>query len=327
LHEKLLPSSLRVLTGTAQPAIRPELLAAIGATGEHAHRTSKAQQFGIERTEFDGWVLAIAQKYLPADAGQAEAEEFLRNLRVEDLVLARACAAGHDRAWEQFMARFRELLYDAALGIAKESSQAKDLADSVYADLYGMSERDRKRVSKLSSYTGRGSLEGWLRTVIAQEFINRYRSRKRLVSLEEEEEAGAQFTAADPAPAGISDSRVDGAVDQALAALDSESRAILSAYYLDGRKLAEIGRMLGFHEATASRKLDRICKNLRKSIREGLIKSGMSKRQADEALETDVRDLGVDVRKSLAQENATQPFLKRDRTGSNEIVSRLNTND
>ena len=53
------------------------------------------------------------------------------------------------------------------------------------------------------------------------------------------------------------DSRVDAVIDQALAALDAESRAILSAYYLDGRKLAEIGRMLGFHEATASRKLDR----------------------------------------------------------------------
>jgi RNA polymerase sigma-70 factor (ECF subfamily) len=188
------------------------------------------------------------------------------------------------------------------LGIAKESSQAKDLADSIYADLYGVHEREGQRVSKLSSYMGRGSLEGWLRTVIAQEFINRYRSRKRLVSLEEEEEEGAQFAAAEVQPQASNDSRVDTAIDEALKGLDGESRVILSAYYLDGRKLAEIGRMLGFHEATASRKLDRITKALRKSIREMLLKKGMSKRQADEAFETDVRDLGIDVRKSLAQE-------------------------
>lgn len=318
------------MTGTAQPAVRPELLAAVSAASQHAHSVSRAEQFGISCAEFDSWLLAIAQKYLPTEATQHEAESFLRSLRLEDLALARACAAGHERAWEQFMARFRELLYDAALGIAKESSQAKDLADSVYADLYGMSERDGKRVSKLSSYTGRGSLEGWLRTVLAQEFINRYRSRKRLVSLEEEEEAGVQFRAGDPAPASNSSLHLDRVVDQALAALDPESRMILSAYYLDGRKLAEIGRMLGFHEATASRKLDRITKALRKSIRDGLVKSGLSKRQADEALETDVRDLGLDVRKSLAQESATQPFLKTEKPESSSKskgVSGLNTSD
>ncbi len=290
------------MTGTAQSAIRPELTAALSAVGERIYQLSKAEKFGISQSQFESWSLAIAQKYLPADASQQDAEELLSNLRLEDLALARACAAGHERAWEQFMARFRELLYDAALGIAKEQSQAKDLADSIYAELYGMNERDGQRVSKLSSYMGRGSLEGWLRTVIAQEFINRYRSRKRLVSLEEEEEEGSQFAAPDPAPATATDSRVETVIDECLAALDGESRTILSAYYLDGRKLAEIGSMLGFHEATASRKLDRITKALRKSIREGLLKAGMSKRQADEALETDVRDLGIDVRKSLAQE-------------------------
>jgi RNA polymerase sigma-70 factor (ECF subfamily) len=270
--------------------------------GDLIYQTSKAEKFGITRQQFEGWALGIAQKYLPPETTQPEAEDFLGNLRLEDIALARSCACGNERAWEQFMARFRELLYDAALGIAKESSQAKDLADSIYADLYGMNERDGQRVSKLSSDMGRGSLEGWLRTVIAQEFINRYRSRKRLVSLDEEEEQGSQFAAPVAAAPVSADSRVDRAIDQALAALDAESRAILSAYYLDGRKLAEIGRMLGFHEATASRKLDRITRSLRKAIHNGLVRSGMSKRQAEEALETDVRDLAIDVRKSLAQE-------------------------
>ena len=296
------------MTGTAQSAVRPELAAAVHTMGDLIYGTSRAARFDIAQAEFERWVLAIAEKYLPAGTTQPEAEDFVGTLRLEDLALARACAAGHERAWEQFMSRFRELLYDAGLGISKEQSQAKDLADSIYADLYGMNEREGKRASKLSSYTGRGSLEGWLRTVIAQEFINRYRSRKRLVSLEEEEEAGAQFAAADPAPGTTSDSRVDAAIDQALAALDNESRVIISAYYLDGRKLAEIGRMLGFHEATASRKLDRITKALRKSIRDGLLRGGMSKRQADEALETDVRDLGIDVRKSLTQEKESSTF-------------------
>jgi RNA polymerase sigma-70 factor (ECF subfamily) len=149
-----------------------------------------------------------------------------------------------------------------------------------------------------------------LRTVVAQEFINRYRTTKRLVSLEEEEEEGAQLAAAEPSPMLTTESRIDSAVDEALAALDSESRTILASYYLDGRKLAEIGRMLGFHEATASRKLDRITKALRKSIRDVLLARGMSRRQIDEALEADVRDLNVNVQKALAQEKPAQAFTK-----------------
>jgi RNA polymerase sigma-70 factor, ECF subfamily len=302
------------MTGTAQSAICPEITAAVSSFGLVLYERSRASAFAIPRTDFDGWLLAIAHKYLPAGVTQKEVEDLLGTLRVEDLVLAKACAAGHERAWEQFMARFRELLYDSALSITREASQAKDLADSLYAELYGMNEREGRRVSKLSSYTGRGSLEGWLRTVIAQEFINRYRTTKHLVSLDEEEEEGAQFAAPAPAPVSTSDTRVDSAVSSALAALDSESRTILAAYYLDGRRLAEIGRMLGFHEATASRKLDRITKTLRKAIRDNLVKQGMSKRQVEEALEADVRDLNVNVQNALAQERAAQSFKKENST-------------
>ncbi len=298
------------MTGTAQSAMWPEVTAAVSARGAELYERSRAGSFSIVREEFERWLVAIAQKYLPAGVTQKEVEDLLGTLRVEDLVLARACASGNERAWEQFMARFRELLYDAAIGIAREASQAKDLADSIYAELYGMNERDGQRVSKLTYYTGRGSLEGWLRTVVAQEFVNRYRTTRRLVSLEAEEEEGSQFAAPDPQPTTTSNARVDAAVDRALAALDSESRTILAAYYLDGRKLAEIGRMLGFHEATASRKLDRITKALRKSIRENLLRQGMSKRQVEEALESDVRDMNVNVEKALAQEKPAEPFKK-----------------
>jgi RNA polymerase sigma-70 factor, ECF subfamily len=263
---------------------------------------SKAASFNIGLDEFETMLLAIAQKYVAPDATQSDAEDLLDSLRVEDLALARACATGHERAWEMFMARFRELLYDVALGITRESAEAKDLADSLYADLYGTTEREGRRVSKLASYTGRGSLEGWLRTVLAQEFVNRYRSKKRLVSLDEEEEGGSQFAApATPLQPAL-DPRIDAALAEALAELDSEARAMLAAYYLDGRKLAEIGRMMGFHEATASRKVERATKALRKAVREGLLRRGLSKRQVEEAMETDVRDLNVSVRTQLTQE-------------------------
>jgi RNA polymerase sigma-70 factor (ECF subfamily) len=189
------------------------------------------------------------------------------------------------------------------------------LADSLFADLYGVNARDGVRRSKLVFYTGRGSLEGWLRTVMAQEFINRYRKQKRTVSLEEQTEDGVQFAAAVPEPAyasdRTSDQRLEAATDEALAELSSEDRFTLASYYLDGRTLAEIARALGLHESSVSRRLERLATGLRKRILAGLRMQGMSHAQATEALATDVRDLQLNLRSRLAQDSGGKPFPGR----------------
>jgi RNA polymerase sigma-70 factor (ECF subfamily) len=83
---------------------------------------------------------------------------------------------------------------------------------------------------------------------------------------------------------------------------------VLSAYYLDGRTLAEVARMLGVHESTISRKVDKLAKSLRKHIVAALVRQGMSRRQAEEALEVDVRDVRLDIRRSLTQESPASAF-------------------
>jgi RNA polymerase sigma-70 factor, ECF subfamily len=98
----------------------------------------------------------------------------------------------------------------------------------------------------------------------------------------------------------------------ALASLSSEDRMVLAAYYLDGRTLAEIARMLGVHESTISRKVDKLAKSLRKKILAGMMQQGMARRQAEEALEVDVRDLQVDIRRSLAQDSPAATFSEKE---------------
>jgi RNA polymerase sigma-70 factor, ECF subfamily len=275
------------------------------------HAKGGCEKIGLARESFAVILCQIAAKYLPAGANHAEARAFLLTLRVEELALAHACAAGNNSAWEVFLTRYREKLYQSALRIARENSAARDLADSLYAELYGTSTRAGERICKLTSFTGRGSLEGWLRTVLAQEFVNRYRRTKREISLDEESEDGAQFAAPQPEPLPSADSRLESATDGALAALDSEDRMVLAAYYLDGRTLAEIARMLGVHESTISRKVDKLAKSLRKKILAGMMQQGMARRQAEEALEVDVRDLQVNIRRSLAQDSPAATFSER----------------
>jgi RNA polymerase sigma-70 factor (ECF subfamily) len=273
------------------------------------HAKAGGERIGITRESFS---LILCEVGTKCGAGsEAETRSFFLSLRIDELALARACVAGDNSAWEIFLTRYREKLYLSALRIAREDSAARELADSLYADLYGTTTREGQRISKLASYTGRGSLEGWLRTVLAQEYVNRYRRTKRLVSLEEESEEGAQFRAPEAEPVAPADNRLARATDEVLRGLPAEDRMILSAYYLDGRTLAEIARMLGVHESTISRKLDKLAKLLRKQILVALTQQGMSRRQAEEALETDVRDLQVDIRRSLAQETPSSAFSEK----------------
>ena len=147
---------------------------------------SGCEQVGLARESFAAILIEVGEKHTTPATSEKDARTFLLSLRVEELALARACAAGHNHAWELFLTRYREKLYLSALRIARQDAAARELADSLYADLYGTTTRAGERFSKLTSYTGRGSLEGWLRTVLAQEYVNRYRRTKRLVSLEDE---------------------------------------------------------------------------------------------------------------------------------------------
>src|SRR6202008_22927 len=105
--------------------------------------------------------------------------------------------------------------------------------------------------------------------------------------------------------------RLEAATDEALASLPSDERFILAAYYLDDRTLAEIARMLSVHESTISRKLDKMAKSLRKQTLAGLARRGMSRRQAEEALEVDVRDMTLNLRERLAQDSPPEAFQKK----------------
>ena len=71
----------------------------------------------------------------------------------------------------------------------------RDLADQLYAELYGLTVRDGERRCPLHSYRGRGSLMGWLRTTLAQRRVDHYRRTRHEEPIEEFDGA-----CADPRP-------------------------------------------------------------------------------------------------------------------------------
>jgi RNA polymerase sigma-70 factor, ECF subfamily len=293
------------MTGSQETATRPRITVPEPLSAQ-LHREAGAEKFGLTPQAFADVLQEVAAKYLPANASPSDVSDFLTHLRVEELALARACALGNETAWEIFLTRYREKLYNAAHSIVQGDANSRELADSLYADLYGTRAADGRRISKLTSFTGRGSLEGWLRAVLAQEYVNRFRRQQRLVSMEEQVEGGAQFEAEAPDPTQAIDARLHEAMDQALASLGAEDKFILASYYLDGRTLAEVARLMGVHESTISRKVEKITAWTRKAILSGLMKRGMSRKEAEQTIEVEVTELSLDVRRRLMQEKGEQ---------------------
>jgi RNA polymerase sigma-70 factor (ECF subfamily) len=223
---------------------------------------------------------------------------FFRSLRLADLALAQACAMGNERAWEHFLALYQQPLLRAAIAITGSASLGNDLADQLYAELYGLTERDGERRCPLESYRGRGSLIGWLRTTLAQRHVDHYRRTYREQPLEAFDAPALDL---DP-PSEIPDSGLPAlakAIEAALSARQPEERFLLAAYYLDGRTLLQIAQVLSVHEATVSRKLRRIVDDIRKHVLKTLQSFGLSRRAAEEALGADPRDLDINLKKLL----------------------------
>jgi RNA polymerase sigma-70 factor (ECF subfamily) len=244
-----------------------------------------------------------------AVASRQQQAAFFDCLRLADLVLARACARGHERAWEHFLASYHAPLERAAIAITGSETLGRDLADSLYAELYGLKTREGERRCPLDSYQGRGSLIGWLRTTLAQRHVDHYRRSHREETLEE-----FDAPAAEPEPVKASgELRLLGkAVEEALGRQSAEERFLLAAYYLDGRTLLQIGQLLSVHEATVSRKLRRATGELRKQVLKNLERLGLSRRAAEEALGADPRDLDLDMNlRKLLQSSQSDAFQEK----------------
>ena len=112
------------------------------------YEASGAQQFGMDQPALATVLTEVVKQRNPSSDDVAE-RSFLTALRLEELVLARACANGNDRAWEVFLTRYRNTLYETAYKIAKIESVARGLADSLYAELDGVDSMGQQRTSKL----------------------------------------------------------------------------------------------------------------------------------------------------------------------------------
>jgi RNA polymerase sigma-70 factor (ECF subfamily) len=180
-----------------------------------------------------------------------------------DLELARLCAEGEEHAWERFVREYRPLLYRAADAL-DPTRGAREIADSLYAELYGLGGGTGTRQSLFRYYEGRSSLATWLRAVLAQRYVDRLRRQRRAEPLPADGMAG-RSEEPDPDRARYV-ALVRRALERAVGRLAARDRLRVGCYYVQDLTLAETGRVMNESEATSSRRLARARLAIRRDV-------------------------------------------------------------
>jgi RNA polymerase sigma-70 factor, ECF subfamily len=257
------------------------------------YQQSRADRWAVRVEVFTAALERSARKAFPTPPEPRDLEHVLSSLHLEDLALACACANGHEGAWEHFVREHRPVLYRAADAI-DPSGGSRELADSLYGELFGLVERGGERRSLFEYFHGRSSLRTWLRAVLAQRHVDRIRSGRRFEPLPDEEPAP---------PARVEERpqlRLSGyiklmrrAVTAAVSRLAAKDRLRLGYYYAEDLTLAQIGRALGEHEATVSRNLAKARREIRADVERHLRdEEHMNASQIDECFAAVVEDVG-----------------------------------
>jgi RNA polymerase sigma-70 factor (ECF subfamily) len=276
------------------PAMRQDIDPALVA---RLHARAKAIRWSIAPERFgDVLARAVAKRFADADPGQPALTSFLEALHLEDLALAIGCADGDELAWETFVSRYRADLARAASAIAGPG-HGRDLADSLFAELFGVDARGARHRPLFDYFHGRSRLSTWLHALLSQRHVDTLRASRRTSSLDEMERPDEMLpvTAEPPDPdRSRLVTALQHAFDAALLSLEPNDRLRLACYHVDGLTLAEIAKQFREHEATASRKLTKIRQLLRQRIDEQLTRShGFAAAQVRQCYEYALEDGGV----------------------------------
>ena len=222
-----------------------------------------APNFGVTLDQFKESLHRTVRKYLFANntalLTAADVGSFMQEIQCDDLFLALGCSSGNERAWWEFDHSHRAYLERVARHLASSETNAQDVVDTVYVELYGTRVIDGARVSKFATYSGRGSLRGWLRTVVWHSLVDLHRTSHDEVSLDEmTENVGESYTQASFAEPSL-DGEIEmidhlareryrkttlGTIEKVFSDLDNHEKLLLLYYHVENLKLREIAKLV-----------------------------------------------------------------------------------
>src|SRR5260370_26006116 len=129
-------------------------------TIDRLYSISNAPEWQVSRSSFAAALWKSFERRFGADSStltRAEAVRFLDSIHVTDLALAIGCRDGDAGAWRHLVATYRAPVDAFARAVLGNWSRASEIADSLWADLYGLRASNGDRRSPLDPYGGRSA--------------------------------------------------------------------------------------------------------------------------------------------------------------------------
>lgn len=165
--------------------------------------------------------------------------------------LIEACKKGNRKAQEEVYNRYARKMFAICKRYAVDTMEAEDILMVAFTKVF----------TKIDTYTGQGSFEGWVRTIVVNSALSTYQKNQRRV----------QTTSYDEYPliseVLISEQKYE--VDyllNAMGALPIPYRQAFNLFALEGYSHSEIGKCLSISETLSKVRVSRARKMLQQSL-------------------------------------------------------------
>ena len=252
----------------------------------------------VRPEEFKILLWAKVRKLLGKNATEDEAIRIINSLHSNDLYLAFACAQHRPIAWDRFTTIYRKYIHDLTAFISPVKGLGYELAETIIADLFLP---DRSGNSRIASYDGRSSLATWLRVIICHRIINEQeRKFNSMAPLNDGVFERADEKALLNLEGTLRSNRykplIKDSLEQTCSELTDCEKLMLLLRYDNGLQLGQIGNLLGFHQATITRRIERIQAKIRQRVVSILtLKYGLDRAAIDECLAEIVENPGYSL--------------------------------
>lgn len=160
-------------------------------------------------------------------------------MNLEEIIIA--CKKNNREAQNLLYRRYKDLLFLLSLKYCKNTAEAEDLLHDAFIIIF----------SKIKSYSNKGSFEGWMKRIVINKAIDKYKNKKE-IPVEINNEILEDIT--------LKEIEIEIPLDTILKfiqELPHQYRLVFSLYELDGYSHSEISKMLTISKGTSKSNLHR----------------------------------------------------------------------
>ena len=186
----------------------------------------------------------------------------------DDRALVRAAQKGDAAAFRTLVERYQRRIFQLALGMMKDPDEAMDIVQETFVRVHRY----------LPSFKGDSSFFTWTYRIATNLCLDASRKRSRTERVELEDSDQAELEAGmDPPSAALAgpqraalNEELKGKLDEALAGLSENHRAILLLREVEGLSYEELSRVLGIRKGTVMSRLFHARLKMQNKLREYL---------------------------------------------------------